>query len=216
MSIATILNKFQPNKKIFFYLFDEMAINIKEVHTLLQQVVMTQEEQSRKVLLPTLTTLKEKNDWLAQQVVLALHDNFITPFDRLDIHEFSKTLNYISDSTCAVANRMILLEVQVSSTVINQFVDLLGNSIQELSKAIAQLKDANAFYRVTESCFLINQYENKAADLLEAALVALYEEEQARPIEVIKIKIIYDLLMQVLDYCQDATCVLESIIVKSV
>jgi uncharacterized protein Yka (UPF0111/DUF47 family) len=45
--------------------------------------------------------------------------------------------------------------------------------------------------------------------------MALYEE-QKNPIEVIKIKIIYDLLMQVLDYCQDATCVLESIIVKSV
>jgi uncharacterized protein Yka (UPF0111/DUF47 family) len=114
-----------------------------------------------------------------------------------------------------VANRVILLEVQVSRTAIDQFVALLEQAIQELSKAIAQLKDANAFYRVTESCYLINQYESKAAELLEIALVALYKEQE-HPIEVIKIKIIYDLLMQVLDYCQDATCVLESIIVKSV
>ncbi len=215
MTIANLISKFQPNKKIFFTLFDEMAVNLKEVNLLLKQVLSSNDTTYRRALLPTLTTLKEKNDLLAQQVVVELHNNFITPFDRLDIHEFSKTLNYISDSTCAVANRVILLEVQVSRTAIDQFVALLEQAIQELSKAIAQLKDANALYRVTESCYLINQYESKAAELLEIALVALYKEQE-HPIEVIKIKIIYDLLMQVLDYCQDATCVLESIIVKSV
>jgi uncharacterized protein Yka (UPF0111/DUF47 family) len=215
MSVAKILSKFQPNKKIFFTLFDEMAVNIQEVNLLLKQVLSSNEKEERMVLIPTLNSLKEKNDVLAQQVVVALHDNFITPFDRLDIHEFSKTLSYISDSTCAVANRVILLEVQVSGTAIDQFVDLLEKGIHELSKAISELKHTNAFYRITESCFLINQYESKASDLLEYALMALYEE-QKNPIEVIKIKIIYDLLMQVLDYCQDATCVLESIIVKSV
>ena len=192
-----------------------MAVNIKEVNLLLKQVLSSNEKEERMVLLPTLNSLKEKNDLLAQQVIVALQDNFITPFDRLDIHEFSKTLSYISDSTCAVANRVILLEVQVSGTAIDQFVDLLEKGIHELSKAISELKHTNAFYRITESCFLINQYESKASDLLEYALMALYEE-QKNPIEVIKIKIIYDLLMQVLDYCQDATCVLESIIVKSV
>ena len=215
MSIAKILSKFQPNKKIFFTLFDAMAENLKEVNLILKQVLSTNDKEERLVLLPTLNSLKEKNDVLAQQVALALHDNFITPFDRLDIHEFSKTLSYISDSTCAVANRVIVMDVQVPGTAINQFVDLLEKGIHELSKAISELKHTNAFYRITESCFLINQYESKASDLLEYALVALYEE-QKNPIEVIKIKIIYDLLMQVLDYCQDATCVLESIIVKSV
>ncbi|MFM1828646.1 MAG: hypothetical protein RL624_887 [Bacteroidota bacterium] len=215
MSVAKILSKFQPNKKIFFTLFDEMAVNLKEVNLLLKQVLSSNDSVDRMTLLPVLNSLKEKNDVLAQQVVLALHDNFITPFDRLDIHEFSKTLCYISDSTCAVANRIILMDVQVPGTAIDQFVDLLEKGIHELSKAISELKHTNAFYRITESCFLINQYESKASDLLEYALVALYEE-QKNPIEVIKIKIIYDLLMQVLDYCQDATCVLESIIVKSV
>ena len=215
MSVAKILSKFQPNKKIFFTLFDEMAVNLKEVNLLLKQVLSSNDSVDRMTLLPVLNSLKEKNDVLAQQVVLALHDNFITPFDRLDIHEFSKTLCYISDSTCAVANRVILMDVQVPGTAIDQFVDLLEKGIHELSKAIGGLKNSNDFYRISESCFLINQYESKASDLLEFALMTLYVE-QKNPIEVIKIKIIYDLLMQVLDYCQDATCVLESIIVKSV
>ena len=110
---------------------------------------------------------------------------------------------------------MILLNVQVSKTAIDEFVELLGKAINELSKAITELKQKNTFYRITESCYLINQYESKAADLLESALVDLYQDQE-NPIEIIKIKIIYNLLMQVLDYCQDATCVLESIIVKSV
>ena len=215
MSVAKILSKFQPNKKIFFTLFDEMAVNLKEVNLLLKQVLSSNDSVHRMTLLPVLNSLQEKNDVLAQQVVLALHDNFITPFDRLDIHEFSKTLCYISDSTCAVDNRIILMNVQVPGTAIDQFVDLLEKGIHELSKAIGGLKNSNDFYRISESCFLINQYESKASDLLEFALMTLYVE-QKNPIEVIKIKIIYDLLMQVLDYCQDATCVLESIIVKSV
>jgi len=215
MSVAKILSKFQANKKIFFTLFDEMALNFKEVNLLLKQVLSSNDSVDRMTLLPVLNSLKEKNDVLAQQVVLALHDNFITPFDRLDIHEFSKTFCYISDSTCAVANRVILMDVQVPGTAIDQFVDLLEKGIHELSKAIGGLKNSNDFYRISESCFLINQYESKASDLLEFALMTLYVE-QKNPIEVIKIKIIYDLLMQVLDYCQDATCVLESIIVKSV
>ena len=215
MTIANIISKFQPDKKIFFSLFDEMAINLKAINAVLSVVLSTHEASERLALLPQLNVLKEKNDLLAQQVVMELHKNFITPFDRLDIHEFSKTLKYVSDSTCAVANRVILLNVQVSKTAIDEFVELLGKAINELSKAITELKQKNTFYRITESCYLINQYESKAADLLESALVDLYQD-QANPIEIIKIKIIYNLLMQVLDYCQDATCVLESIIVKSV
>lgn len=215
MTIANIISKFQPDKKIFFSLFDEMAINLKAINAVLSVVLSTHEASERLALLPQLNVLKEKNDLLAQQVVMELHKNFITPFDRLDIHEFSKTLKYVSDSTCAVANRVILLNVQVSTTAIDEFVELLGKAINELSKAITELKQKNTFYRITESCYLINQYESKAADLLESALVDLYQDQE-NPIEIIKIKIIYNLLMQVLDYCQDATCVLESIIVKSV
>lgn len=215
MNIAKIISKFQPDKKIFFSLFDKMAINLKAINAVLSVVLSTHEASERLALLPQLNVLKEKNDLLAQQVVMELHKNYITPFDRLDIHEFSKTLKYVSDSTCAVANRVILLNVQVSKTAIDEFVELLGKAINELSKAITELKQKNTFYRITESCYLINQYESKAADLLESALVDLYQDQE-NPIEIIKIKIIYNLLMQVLDYCQDATCVLESIIVKSV
>ena len=153
MSVAKILSKFQPNKKIFFTLFDEMAVNLKEVNLLLKQVLSSNDSVDRMTLLPVLNSLKEKNDVLAQQVVLALHDNFITPFDRLDIHEFSKTLSYISDSACAVANRVILMDVQVPGTAIDQFVDLLEKGIHELSKAIGGLKNSNDFYRISESCF---------------------------------------------------------------
>lgn len=215
MNIAKIISKFQPDKKIFFSLFDKMAINLKAINAVLSVVLSTHEASERLALLPQLNVLKEKNDLLAQQVVMELHKNYITPFDRLDIHEFSKTLKYVSDSTCAVANRVILLNVQVSKTAIDEFVELLGKAINELSEAITELKQKNTFYRITESCYLINQYESKAADLLESALVDLYQDQE-NPIEIIKIKIIYNLLMQVLDYCQDATCVLESIIVKSV
>jgi len=37
--LAKILSKFQPNKKIFFTLFDAMAENLKEVNLILKQVL---------------------------------------------------------------------------------------------------------------------------------------------------------------------------------
>ena len=50
MSIAKILSKFQPNKKIFFTLFDEMAVNLKEVNLILKQVLSTNDKEERLVL----------------------------------------------------------------------------------------------------------------------------------------------------------------------
>jgi hypothetical protein len=69
MSVAKILSKFQPNKKIFFTLFDEMAVNLKEVNLLLKQVLSSNDSVHRMTLLPVLNSLKEKNEVNYKQIV---------------------------------------------------------------------------------------------------------------------------------------------------
>jgi uncharacterized protein Yka (UPF0111/DUF47 family) len=66
---------------------------------------------------------------------------------------------------------------------------------------------------IAKSCVQINSYENMADDLLDNSMIKLFNSNISA-VELIKRKDIFQMLEIVTDKCEDASNVIESIIIK--
>jgi len=81
----------------------------------------------------------------------------------------------------------------------------------ELSKAVALLDDNQ---RLLEHCVEVNRLENEADRVSRRAIAELFEREKD-PIQLIKIKELYEVLETATDKAEDAANVLEAVALKS-
>jgi len=169
--------------------------------------------QKRVALLKSLEDLEHKNDEVTHQIFIELGRNFITPFDREDIHYLATSLDDIADYIWGAAKRIVNYNMVDIDASTKGFATVIHNSINELNKGIKELRGMKNMRAITEACVRINSFENEADDLLDSSMVALFGTEKD-PIEVIKKKDLYQMLEIVTDKCEDAANVIESIIIK--
>ncbi|HQE12881.1 MAG TPA: DUF47 domain-containing protein, partial [Flavipsychrobacter sp.] len=79
--------------------------------------------------------------------------------------------------------------------------------------AVHGLRDMKDLKSITEACVLINSTENEADDLLDNSMVEMFSSD-IDPKDLIKKKDLYEVLEIVTDKCEDASNVVETIIIK--
>src|ERR1700742_4753414 len=112
MSLNSIFQYFVPkDKKIFFPLFEQSANNVVVMSTLLVELVNSTNVATREELFKQIDKLENKGDEITHQVYLELGKNFITPFDREDIHSLATAIDDVADFIQGSANRMSLYQI---------------------------------------------------------------------------------------------------------
>ena len=86
-----------PKNKVFYDLFEGVASNVAKMGTTLKAVVAEPDFDKRASLISQLEDLEHANDELTHSVFTELGRNFITPFDREDIHYLASSLDDIAD-----------------------------------------------------------------------------------------------------------------------
>lgn len=213
MSLSTILKFFQPKDKIFYSLFEQVTETLNEMGTIFHQALHESDFTKREELLKKLEELEHKNDETTHTIFIELGRNFITPFDREDIHYLATSLDDIADYIWGAAKRIVNYNMVDIDDSTKGFSVIINKSITELHKCIVELRGMKKIRSITESCIKINSYENEGDDLLDSSMVQLFNAEKD-PIVVIKKKDLYQMLEIVTDKCEDAANVIESIIVK--
>ncbi len=153
------------------------------------------------------------NDGLTHQVFIELGKNFITPFDREDIHSLAIALDDVADYMYACYNKMIIYNVPELRGYMDDMVDTVQKSIAALCKAVHELRNMKNLEKIQNAIIDINSFENKADELLNNALQDLFAEEKDA-ITLIKYKEVYETMELITDKCEDAADVIESIIIK--
>jgi uncharacterized protein len=143
-----------------------------------------------------------------------LSRNFITPFDREDIHYLASSLDDVADYINGTASRVSLYKINTFDQVIHSLVGVIHRQAIEIDQAISSLKNMRNAQRVREAIVRINDLENEADSIFELAIARLFAEEM-QPIELIKSKEILSVLETATDKCEDVANVLESILVKN-
>lgn len=214
MSLNSIFQYFVPKDKKFFPLFEQAGANLIEMAKLLQQSVNSTDPELRKTLSKKLEDLEHTGDKITHQIHLELGRNFITPFDREDIHALASSLDDVADFIFGASNRMQLYKVEKPTQPMIEITDLILEATEHVAKALFELKDLKNIRNITDSCVRINSVENKADYIFDKAVADLFEYEKDA-INLIKQKEVLSAMEDATDKCEDVANVLESILVKN-
>lgn len=126
MSLNSIFQYFVPkDKKIFFPLFEQAAANVVAMATILVEAVNSNNPATREDLYKQIDKLENKGDEYTHQIYLELGKNFITPFDREDIHALATAIDDVADYIQGAANRMSLYRIDDLNEHIRKLSDLI-------------------------------------------------------------------------------------------
>lgn len=215
MSLNSIFQYFVPkDKKTFFPLFEQAASNVVTMATILVEAVNSNNPAMQEELFRQIDKLENKGDELTHQIYLELGKNFITPFDREDIHSLATAIDDVADYIHGAANRMSLYKIDDFNEHIRKLSDLILQAAGDLEKAVRELKDLKNVRAIADSCIRINSVENQADYVFDRAVADLFLYE-TDAIRLIKYKEILAALETATDMCEDAANVMESILVKN-
>jgi predicted phosphate transport protein (TIGR00153 family) len=204
---------FLPKDRVFYTLFEDVAGKVVEMGKLLKQLVNEPNPEVREKLLLQIEDLEHKNDELTHNIFTELSRNFITPFDREDIHYLASSLDDVADYIFASAKKIIFYKVDPMQSNFRKMSDLILMGAENIHSAIIELRNMKNMRQITDSLVRVNSIENQADDEFDAAILNLFATESDAK-EVIKKREIFTVMEIATDKCEDAANVIESIIVK--
>ncbi len=213
MGFNSIIKAFLPQDRVFYGLFEQVADNLTSMSSDFKKALETDSFEERRKLFLKLEDGEHANDELTHQVFVELGQNFITPFDREDIHSLAIALDDVADFIYASSKKIMNYNIDEIDEFMKDMVIVIDNSVRTLSKAIKELRNMKKLRAITEACVQINSYENEADDLLEEGIKNLFSGSY-EAIEVVKLKDIYQDMEVITDKCEDASNVIETIIIK--
>ena len=213
MAFTSFMKMFSPKDKVFYGLFEEVARNGATMAIKLSAIVAETDYNKRASMMQPIEDLEHANDELTHRIFTELGRNFITPFDREDIHHLASALDDIADYIYASAKKIKLYHVNPTDDGIQKLVQIIELSTAEVEKAVLELRDMKNVRVITDSLVKINSLENQADDISDLYIERLFSMDVEAK-EIIKKREIYQVLEDVTDKCEDAANVIESIIVK--
>jgi uncharacterized protein Yka (UPF0111/DUF47 family) len=205
---------FIPKEKVFFDLFEQDAVNICTIADELLHLVNEPDEVKRREIKNRMHDVEHANDQVTHKVLEELGRNFITPFDREDVHSLISAMDDVTDFIYVAAKSMLLYKIDpVNDTTILATADLIIQAAKELNNAVIGLRDLKDMDTIVKAVVRVNSIENHADDLLYTGIEHLFDTEKD-PIQIIKKRDLYYQLETVTDKCEDVCDVIENILIK--
>jgi uncharacterized protein len=157
--------------------------------------------------------LEHEGDRLTHELFTLISATFVTPLDREDISGLASSIDEVLDYTDGVADRFLLFKINRPSPYMLHLSKILFLASQEIHHALCILGKIKNSHKLMEYCNSIKKYEHEADNVYRNAITELFELNN-NPIEVIKLKEIYENLEESVDKCQDVSDVIEDIALK--
>jgi hypothetical protein len=155
--------------------------------------------------------IEHRGDKATHAIITKLNQTFITPFDREDIHRLASSLDDVLDYMNAAATRLVMYKILQPPVASAELAGIIVLQSEELARGVSLLEKNNG---VLKHCEEINRLEDVADHVSRKAIGGLFEHEND-PIQLIKIKELYEVLEMATDKAEDAANVLEAIVLKS-
>ena len=102
---------FTPKDKKFQPLFEQAGSNVLKISEALLLAVSAKDLDERKKHIDEIERLEHVGDDITHSIFLELSKNFITPFDREDIHALASAVDDIADYIHASASNIQLYQL---------------------------------------------------------------------------------------------------------
>jgi len=201
--------RLMPREKKFFDMFADVSQNLTEGARLLHDMLKNPVDLAPRIA--RLQEVEHRGDDMTHDIIRMLNKTFITPFDREDIHRLTSSLDDVLDFVNAAAVRMSLYRITAPPPVAADLAAIIVAQAEALSQCVSLLETNQ---KVLDHCTEVNRLENEADRVSRRAIAELFDREKD-PIQLIKIKELYEVLETATDNAEDAANVLEAVVLKS-
>ncbi|OIP25565.1 hypothetical protein AUK11_00065 [bacterium CG2_30_37_16] len=198
-----------PKNDIFFELFEQAGKNLSDAAVLLNKLLKNPADGDK--LSKKIRKIEKQGNQVVRDIASQLQKSFVTPFDLEDINDLKNLIDSILDSIESLSEKIVLFRIENVSEAAVSLSKELVNSCALLEKISACLKKMHDPSSIVEKVRL----SEKAADAIyRKAIGDLFSDKRIHVLEIIKWKEIYENLEDTVDFCREASMVMEGIILK--
>ena len=207
-----MLHHFMPKSDDFFSDFEAQAAAVVEGALLLKALLDDFTDVARKC--QGIKDVEHRADDITHRAFARLHTQFITPFDRSEIHRLLSRIDDVLDLADAASERLSLYDIE---SVIPEARDLAGVLVAQTEKMAEAVRGLRTFKKdsrhVLDACREINVLENQADTLTRQTMAKLFRRGND-PLTVVKWKEIIDLIESATDRAEDVANVIEGVVLE--
>lgn len=207
-----LLQFFNTKDKTFVPLFVTATNNLVELSVLLEKMIATDSGQWGE-LSKSAQELDLKGEKNFRNIIKELGRNFITPFDREDIHELATAISSAQDFIHGSGKRIYLFKVHEMDPHFAELSVQITLGTRQLQKACELLISMKNAVEIKQICQEIKKIELEADSIFDRATTSLFAREKD-PIEIMKKKDILEALETATDKIDDAANIIRSILIK--
>ncbi len=213
-----LFRKFLPREGNFFEMFNQHADRIVEAARAFSSLVANysdphlREQYNRDV-----DNAERAADRVTHDVNKMLHQTFITPIDREQIHNLINTMDDVADLIQDSAETMALYDVKFMTEDIKRLTDISVKCCERLAAAVkllGSISEKSSAEAALKTCEEIDRLESDADRVMRSAMSKLFREEPDVR-ELIKLKAVYELLETITDKCEDVANLIEGVILEN-
>ncbi|MFP5438166.1 MAG: DUF47 domain-containing protein [Bacteroidia bacterium] len=212
MSINNIFQFLVPKDKKFFPLFEQATQNLVILAQTLHEAINAPKPE-RDAYYKKIEELEAIIEQITHNTNLELSRNFITPFDREDIHALISAIDNVAGYIYGASNRMKLYQVEKISKSIRKMTEITLEATQLIQLGVSDLKDMKKLNNIADACKKLYKLEAKSDSVFDKAVADIFENETDVK-NIIKYKEVLSSLETAIDKCKGVANVLESIAVK--
>ncbi len=160
----------------------------------------------------TIKKIEREADDLTRKVFAELNKTFITPLDREDIQRIASKTDDVIDYVEGISGRLVSYKITQTPPFMLEIAKELTKATKEVEYMISKLHNVKGRKELINHCRNASDIEHTIDDLYRAAVGKLFETND--PINIIKLKDIYESIEQASDRCVDVADVVEDIVLK--
>jgi predicted phosphate transport protein (TIGR00153 family) len=164
-------------------------------------------------LVQEISDIEHQGDKITHDTVLALHQTWITPLDREEIHGLVSRLDDVLDFIDAAADRVALYEIASARPEAIDLAKILQLSCAEIDRAMGMLRDMKNAKALLTLCAQVNRHEHDADQIFRRALARLFNE-RTDPLELMKWRDILESIETATDRAEDVANIIEGIVLE--
>jgi len=157
---------------------------------------------------------EKQADQITHHTMQLLHQTFITPLDRDEIHQLITTMDDVLDLMEDIAQCLFLYDVRAVTPEAQRLAEICVACTEKVRDAVAKLESMDNTDAILKLCAEIDRLEADADYVMRSAMAKLFREEPDAK-EIIKQKEIYQLLEAVTDKCEDIANLIEGIVLEN-
>lgn len=209
-----IISFFLPKETIFFELFEKEAQNCLDGAEALADFLekygkLTPDQRKKKMA--EVKAFETRGDDITREIIENLHTSFITPIDHEDIHELAVRLDDSVDLVDIISKKIIYYKLKKIPEPLKKQVAISREQLTEVKKEICKLKEGK---KITEEHKRIHALETLADTIHSMAMEELFDNHPD-PLEVIKLKDLYETVEHLTDKAQHISIILDGIVIRN-